>query len=38
MKYQKRLPNNDSFTQQKSLVFDFQIRKVKDTGKKFARV
>ena len=38
MKYQKKLPINDSFTQQKSLVFDFQIRKVKDTGKKFARV
>ena len=38
MKYEKRLPINGSFTQQKSLVFDFQIRKVKDTGKKFVRV
>ena len=36
MKYQKRLPINDCFTQQKPLVFDFKIRNVTDTSKKFA--
>ena len=34
----KELPNSDCFTQQKSLVFDFKIRKVKDTTRKFAWV